>query len=35
MSMNFGNMENETDALDSFEAMDMSHRDPNWGKNIN
>lgn len=33
--MNFGNMENETDALDSFEAMDMSHRDPNWGKNIN
>lgn len=34
MSMNFGNMEDEVDHLESFEALDMSHRDPNWGKNI-
>lgn len=34
MSMNFGNIEDEVDHLESFEALDMSHRDPNWGKNI-
>lgn len=26
--------EDDIDHLESFEAMDMSHRDPNWGKNI-
>lgn len=31
MSMQF---EDDIDHLESFEAMDMSHRDPNWGKNI-
>lgn len=26
--------DDDIDHLESFEAMDMSHRDPNWGKNI-